>query len=382
TTAVHWNVNSGDWGDIGVALNPAPNTNPDTMQDRLHITAAGDVGINDSSPSNTLKVVGSLCVKSTSGACAGTALGTIYATNTTVQSADLAENYVSSQHLQPGDVVMPANDGDSQAVVKTTGSYGLQTIGIISTQPGVTLNSDSQTNAAHPHVYPVALSGRVPVRVSTENGLIHAGDYLTASSIPGVAMRATRPGQMIGKALEDDTNADPYAITSIMVFVNLSWGDPLAGSDSTTAFQIQNSQGASLLTADTTNMAIKVKALQVIGTLTVDGHIVTGGSTPTVAANVALCSGTISAVVDGNDTSGTITITAASGCVIPVSRIATLYFATPYTSKPRVVISANNLASAQALGFAGDAVASGFSLSLGASTAVDGGYSWNYFVTQ
>lgn len=37
----------------------------------------------------------------------------------------------------------------------------------------------------------------MPVRVSTENGAIQPGDYLTASSKPGIAMKATRPGAPI-----------------------------------------------------------------------------------------------------------------------------------------------------------------------------------------
>ncbi len=48
---------------------------------------------------------------------------------------------------------------------------------------------------------PVALSGRVPVIVSTENGPIKPGDYLTTSTIPGVAMKATKGGSIIGTAM-------------------------------------------------------------------------------------------------------------------------------------------------------------------------------------
>ncbi|MCK9994433.1 MAG: hypothetical protein Dbin4_02953, partial [Alphaproteobacteria bacterium] len=36
---------------------------------------------------------------------------------------------------------------------------------------------------------PLALSGRVPVKVSAENGPIKPGDLLTTSSTPGHAMR-------------------------------------------------------------------------------------------------------------------------------------------------------------------------------------------------
>jgi hypothetical protein len=37
----------------------------------------------------------------------------------------------------------------------------------------------------------LALSGRVPVNVCGENGDIKPGDYLTSSSLPGVAMKWT-----------------------------------------------------------------------------------------------------------------------------------------------------------------------------------------------
>lgn len=44
--------------------------------------------------------------------------------------------------------------------------------------------------------------GRVPVRVSLEGGAIAIGDRLTASSIPGVAMKATSTARTVGFALE------------------------------------------------------------------------------------------------------------------------------------------------------------------------------------
>ena len=189
-------------------------------------SSSGTTVFNIDNSGNT-RIVASLCVKATyTTSCAGNTAGTIYATNTTVQSADVAENYVSSQSLTPGTVIMPAEDGDNQAIVETTSAYQSQTIGIISTNPGVTLNSDATTDATHPNLYPVALQGRVPVRVSSINGNIQAGDLLTTSSIPGVAMKATQAGQIIGKALENYSSSNPNAFGTIMVFVNISWADP------------------------------------------------------------------------------------------------------------------------------------------------------------
>jgi len=48
----------------------------------------------------------------------------------------------------------------------------------------------------------VGLAGRVPVKVSMENGPIQVGDPLTSSSTPGVAMKASRAGKVLGYALE------------------------------------------------------------------------------------------------------------------------------------------------------------------------------------
>ena len=64
----------------------------------------------------------------------------------------------------------------------------------------------------------LALAGRVPVKVSTENGPIQTGDFLTPSSIPGVAMKATKAGQVIGQALMP--HVKDGEIGSVVMFIN------------------------------------------------------------------------------------------------------------------------------------------------------------------
>lgn len=65
----------------------------------------------------------------------------------------------------------------------------------------------------------VALAGRVPVKADASFGSIRPGDYLTASPVPGVAMRATRSGPVVGTALESlDSGAGV-----IQVFVHRGW---------------------------------------------------------------------------------------------------------------------------------------------------------------
>lgn len=112
--------------------------------------------------------------------------------------ADLAEIYSShDETLTAGDVVS-IDPSLHSGVRKSGSSYDEQAIGIISTKPGLVLG-DAVEASAHPVL--VALSGRVPVKVSLENGPIVPGDYLTPSSTPGIAMKATKAGLVIGQAL-------------------------------------------------------------------------------------------------------------------------------------------------------------------------------------
>ncbi|MDQ5952250.1 MAG: hypothetical protein QG626_377, partial [Patescibacteria group bacterium] len=112
--------------------------------------------------------------------------------------ADLAEIYSTTDaSIMPGDVV--SIDPTIRAgVKKSTTPYDPNAIGIISTSPSIVMGSIEEPGA-NPAV--VALAGRVPVKVSIENGEIKPGDLLTSSSTPGVAMRATKAGQIVAQAI-------------------------------------------------------------------------------------------------------------------------------------------------------------------------------------
>ena len=66
----------------------------------------------------------------------------------------------------------------------------------------------------------VGLLGVVPTKVCTENGEIKIGDFLTISSIDGVAMKAISSGMVIGRAMEDYDASIPGLIK---VFVSPQW---------------------------------------------------------------------------------------------------------------------------------------------------------------
>lgn len=130
----------------------------------------------------------------------------------TNDSYDFAERYYSPDALTPGDVVVVSQQGrfHVQRSMNTT----LIPMGIVSTRPGFV------TGMATTSTYPIALAGRVPTKVSTINGSIQIGDLLAPSSIPGVAMKATSAGPVVGQALE---NFSETTIGSIEVFVHTGW---------------------------------------------------------------------------------------------------------------------------------------------------------------
>ncbi|MEX2054932.1 MAG: hypothetical protein WD972_02010, partial [Candidatus Andersenbacteria bacterium] len=137
--------------------------------------------------------------------------GTFYgAGGVTTGQADLAEVYRNHDGAQPGDVVVFS---DSRTVEKSNQFYQTGLAGVVSTDPGVTLNINEVG-------VPVALSGRVPVSVSVANGTIQKGDYLT-SGPGGVAVKATSTGTVIGTALEDATEDG-----KIDVFVHVGHYNP------------------------------------------------------------------------------------------------------------------------------------------------------------
>jgi hypothetical protein len=157
-----------------------------------------------------------------------------------------------------------------------------------------------------------------------------------------------------------------------------------ASAASSVAFDVQNTSGASLLRVDSKDMKVVVASLEVAGTLTVNGHIVTGGPQPTIAAGPAAC---IDARVatNGNDTAGTITVTTGIGCT-GIGRLATVTFGSAYGAAPEVVLTPANAAtsSLQTYVDSGTISTTAFDLSLGGTTkpAANTDYKWYYHVVQ
>ncbi|HSX15201.1 MAG TPA: hypothetical protein VLF40_00225 [Candidatus Saccharimonadales bacterium] len=147
--------------------------------------------------------------------------------------------------------------------------------------------------------------------------------------------------------------------------------------DSTTAFQIQNSAGTTtILNADTTNSVIT------IANLAVSGHIITSGTAPGIAAGAAACT-TPTVSVDGNDVSGTITVTTGTGCATS-GTLAAVTFVTAFSATPHITLTPGS-STALALGaYINNSTATTTSFTIGTNStpANSTTYEWNYLVVQ
>ena len=180
------------------------------------ITATTTIGVSSTATQAGIQIgFGGLCVDN-DGACVASTTGRVSAVSYTTGASDLAENYYSSEQiLEKGEIVMTIGPNK---IARADREYQNSIIGVISTKPGIVLGMNQEESQENQ--YPVALVGRVPVKVSSENGVINIGDFLTISSKLGVAMKATEAGRVIGIAMENYESGEP---DQIMVFVNSHW---------------------------------------------------------------------------------------------------------------------------------------------------------------
>lgn len=223
-------------GNLGIG-NPAPNQKltvaGNISQTGVLISSgtgtnyfAGNIGIGVANAAAKLHISNASALPTdivfmvSSGAAAGQELfyvrgnGFTYSRGGVTYAGDLAELYNLDGEAEAGDVMMlGAAAGSGPSVARA--SRGGAVLGIVATQPGVIIGHGDLGEKGRK--VPVALSGRVPVKISLENGPVRAGTMLSASDVPGRAAAAARSGVVIGMALED---FDPAKGDKVLCFVN------------------------------------------------------------------------------------------------------------------------------------------------------------------
>lgn len=223
-----------------------------------NLSTLGSLGVGTTTPGEKLDVEGNVEIDASSTTyveklChsgADDATNDLKLGDCAEDSADIAEYYGADPDVTAGDIVSVKKAGfefisersgkTSKAfVTKSTLPYQNNIIGIVSTNPYPDILSKGIFSPEENPV-PIALAGRVPVKVSTENGIINLGDPITSGTIPGFGMKSRQAGQIVAKALQSfpdnrqltsdnsiipcpsNTAAD-IICGEIIAFVNVSW---------------------------------------------------------------------------------------------------------------------------------------------------------------
>lgn len=136
---------------------------------------------------------------------------TIYGHTVEATYADLAERYESDAEYEPGTVVI---FGGEKEITTTDMQSDYRVAGVISTDPGLKLNSSAGDDKTHPYL---ALRGRVPCKVI---GPVAKGDLLVTSDTPGHAKSvagADMGRSVFAKSLTEDKSDGTKIIEVVII---------------------------------------------------------------------------------------------------------------------------------------------------------------------
>lgn len=122
---------------------------------------------------------------------------------------------ITDRIVHDGDIIISTTTG----LALSKGPYDPNMHGVVSNKSAIIFVTSGETET-----YPVVSSGKVLVNASESNGKIKKGDLVTSSETGGIAMRATKPGYVLGTALE---NFDPQKNSGrVLVSINVHYVSP------------------------------------------------------------------------------------------------------------------------------------------------------------
>lgn len=133
---------------------------------------------------------------------------------------------LNERNVPEGSIISGTNDGYK----RSDKEYDSGLYGVVSRTPAVSL--ESVPNDASQHV---VYDGTTYVIVNTSNGAIQKNDLITSSETPGVGMKATNNGFVIGSALE---NYSGSGNGKILINVNPHFDNSFAKGVSRNIFDI------------------------------------------------------------------------------------------------------------------------------------------------
>lgn len=130
------------------------------------------------------------------------------------KQAAITQFYPADDLTMAAGTLVERDDSSSKLKVKPA-EKAANLAGVVVTESGLEINQGTFDAVR------VATMGRAKLKVVTENGQIKAGDYLTVSSIPGVAAKATGSGMVIGRAITSYTEEDKNKEGEVLVQINV-----------------------------------------------------------------------------------------------------------------------------------------------------------------
>ena len=172
------------------------------------VSGSGALPTTGGTMTGNILVSGSVEFGSSSSRIATVFATTFNGTATTAQYADLAENFVPDNSYAPGTVVAL---GGAEEITAVNEELSNKVFGVVSEKPAYLMNAGQENGS------PVAIAGRVPVRVL---GRINKGDRLVSAG-DGVARAATESESInafnvIGRAIQNKTTIEEGTIEAFV----------------------------------------------------------------------------------------------------------------------------------------------------------------------
>lgn len=124
---------------------------------------------------------------------------------------------INDENAQDGAIVSLTDQG----VILTATEFDPLLFGVIVDNPAASIEDTTLTNAKA-----VASRGNAFALVSSANGTIQTGDFITSSETPGVGIKASKSGNVLGMALENYENTDPSQTGKILISLQIGLRNP------------------------------------------------------------------------------------------------------------------------------------------------------------
>lgn len=124
---------------------------------------------------------------------------------------------ITDENAKDGAIVSLTEAG----FVVTATAYDSLLYGVIVDNPAASIEDLTLANSK-----PVVTQGKAYVLVSTRNGNVKRGDFITSSEVPGVGQKVTRSGTVLAMALENYENTDTDAVGKVLVSLDIGLRNP------------------------------------------------------------------------------------------------------------------------------------------------------------